>query len=145
MENRCIQRSVTINQSRLLWVRLFWWLDALQAVSDSHCKSLLSLPYAPSLIPDIHSCEAFSRQGCKVYATSRNLKTIGDFQDPGIEKLCLDVTSDDAVQRVVQDIMEREGRIDVVVNNAGTMRPGMAYSANSIILLTSPSCFIQDH
>jgi len=92
----------------------------------------LSIPHAPSLIPGVHSCGAFSRRGCKVYATSRNLDTIGDFQDPDIQKLSLDVTSDEAVQRVVEDIMEREGRIDVVVNNAGALCLGMAYSANSI-------------
>jgi len=99
----------------------------------------LSIPHTPSLIPGVHSCEAFSRRGCKVYATSRNLDTIGDFQDPDIQKLSLDVTSDDAVQHVVEAIVEREGRIDVVVNNAGTMCPGVADSANSIHLLIPPS------
>lgn len=69
-------------------------------------------------------CEAFARQGCKVYATSRSVDTIGDFNDAGIQKLALDVTSDDAVQRVVQDIAEREGRINVLVNNAGISSPG---------------------
>lgn len=76
----------------------------------------------------MHSCEAFARQGCKVYATSRSVDTIGDFNDAGIQKLALDVTSDDAVQRVVQDIAEREGRINVLVNNAGISSPGMARS-----------------
>jgi NAD(P)-dependent dehydrogenase (short-subunit alcohol dehydrogenase family) len=80
----------------------------------------------------MHSCEAFAHQGCKVYATSRNLDTIGDFQHPGIRKLALDVTSDDAIQRVVQGIVESEGRIDIVVNNAGLLGPGMALSPNPI-------------
>jgi 1-acylglycerone phosphate reductase len=91
-----------------------------------------SLPFARGLISVEHSCEEFARRGCKVYATSRNLDTIGDFQDTGIRKLALDVTSDDAVQRVVQDIAESEGKIDVVVNNAGLLCPGMLRSANLI-------------
>lgn len=43
--------------------------------------------------------------------------------DPNIEKLTLDVTSDEDVQRVVDYIVEKEGRIDVVVNNAGLSVP----------------------
>ena len=72
----------------------------------------------------IGSCEAFARRGCKVYATSRNLDTIRDFQEPRIRKLALDVTRADEIQRVVQDIVEWEGKIDVVVNNAGLICPG---------------------
>jgi NAD(P)-dependent dehydrogenase (short-subunit alcohol dehydrogenase family) len=60
------------------------------------------------------------------------LDTIGDFQDPGIQKVELDVTSDDAIQRVIQHIMESEGQIDVVVNNAGLFCPGMGRSIGSI-------------
>jgi 1-acylglycerone phosphate reductase len=47
------------------------------------------------------------------------------FSDPNIEKMSLDVTSDDDVQRVVRDILEIEGRIDVVVNNAGILAIGV--------------------
>ncbi|GLB35945.1 putative short-chain dehydrogenases reductases (SDR) family protein [Lyophyllum shimeji] len=68
-------------------------------------------------------CNEFARQGCKVYATSRKVESIGDFSFPSVEKLALDVTSDEAVERVVKHIVEVEGKIDVVVNNAG-----LAYS-----------------
>jgi len=60
------------------------------------------------------------------------LDTIGEFHDPGIQKLSLDVASDDAVRRVVQVIMEREGRIDVVVNNAGLICPGVDTSCSEL-------------
>ena len=33
--------------------------------------------------------------------------------------LCLDVTDEDSVQRGIQSIVSREGRLDIVVNNAG--------------------------
>jgi NAD(P)-dependent dehydrogenase (short-subunit alcohol dehydrogenase family) len=102
-------------------------------VLDSLCKCLLFLPFTPCLIPTVHSCEAFAHRGCKVYATSRNVDTIGDFQDTGIQKLALDVTSDDAVQRVVRDIMENEGRIDVVVNNAGLLGPGGLWQWTKVV------------
>ncbi|KAG7452387.1 oxidoreductase [Guyanagaster necrorhizus] len=66
-------------------------------------------------------CERFAQQGCKVYATSRNVETMQGFKDPnGIEILALDVTSDEDVQRVIQHISDTEGRVDIVVNNAAT-------------------------
>jgi len=69
-------------------------------------------------------CNEFARQGCKVYATSRKVESIADFPYSSVEKLALDVTSDEAVERVVKHIAEVEGKIDVVVNNAGLAFPG---------------------
>ncbi|KAK0208842.1 oxidoreductase [Desarmillaria ectypa] len=65
-------------------------------------------------------CEQFALQGCKVYATSRNVETMQGFKDPNIENLALDVTSDDDVQRVIRHVADTEGRVDIVVNNAAT-------------------------
>ena len=42
------------------------------------------------------------------------------FDHPRIEHLPLDVTNDSAVKLVVDTIIASEGRIDIVVNNAGT-------------------------
>lgn len=47
--------------------------------------------------------------------------------NPNIEKLALDVTSDDNVQSVVKTIIERESRVDIVVNNAGSNCPGPCF------------------
>lgn len=69
-------------------------------------------------------CEEFARQGCKVYATSRRVETIADFDDASVQKLALDVTSDESVQSVLNHITEVEGKIDVVVNNAGLISAG---------------------
>jgi NAD(P)-dependent dehydrogenase (short-subunit alcohol dehydrogenase family) len=41
------------------------------------------------------------------------------FKNSSIEKLALDVTNDEDVERVVKFIIHAEGRIDIVVNNAG--------------------------
>jgi len=42
-----------------------------------------------------------------------------------IERMRLDVTSDDDVNKVIQEIVAKEGRIDIVVNNAGRIAIGM--------------------
>lgn len=73
-------------------------------------------------------CEEFARQGCKVYATSRRVETIADFSNDSIEKLALDVTNDEKVQNALKFIVEKEGKIDVVVNNAGMSAPCISFS-----------------
>jgi 1-acylglycerone phosphate reductase len=42
------------------------------------------------------------------------------FDHPRIELLPLNVTDDSAIKLVVDTIITSEGRIDIVVNNAGT-------------------------
>jgi len=54
--------------------------------------------------------------GYKVYGTSRRAAPAGQF---GYEMLALDVTSDASVQAAVATVLHREGRIDLLVNNAG--------------------------
>ena len=55
-------------------------------------------------------------RGYRVFGTSRNPKT--DRLD-GFELIPLDVTSDDSAAACIQTVIERAGRIDVLVNNAG--------------------------
>ena len=54
--------------------------------------------------------------GYKVYGTSRRGAQAGN---RSFAMLPLDVTSDPSVAAVVKDVMQRDGRIDVLVNNAG--------------------------
>ena len=49
---------------------------------------------------------------------------MGDFEDPRISTLKLDVTSDEEVSEVVNTVLGREGNIDIVVNNAGRPHAG---------------------
>ncbi|EPT06184.1 NAD-binding protein, partial [Fomitopsis schrenkii] len=63
--------------------------------------------------------EEFASKGCKVYATARRLEAMEGLTQPNIERLALDVTNDANVKEVVTTIIDREGRIDIVVNNAG--------------------------
>lgn len=55
-------------------------------------------------------------RGHTVFGTSR---TPDRYEIPAFPLLPLDVCDDDSVQACVQDVMQRAGRIDVLVNNAG--------------------------
>lgn len=62
------------------------------------------------------SAERLAQAGYTVYGTSRR----GAGADRrGYEMLALDVTRDDSVAAAVADLIRREGRIDLLVNNAG--------------------------
>jgi NAD(P)-dependent dehydrogenase (short-subunit alcohol dehydrogenase family) len=88
--------------------------------------------YPHTLPPDLrarHRCEEFARQGCKVYATSRRVETIADFAEgSNIEKFALDVNSDESVAKILEHIAETDGKLDVLVNNAGVIAPGISIS-----------------
>jgi len=62
------------------------------------------------------TAERLARAGYTVYGTSRQG---GQRGQPGFEMLALDVTLDASVQAAVQQVIAREGRIDLLVNNAG--------------------------
>ncbi|HEY8554044.1 MAG TPA: oxidoreductase [Burkholderiales bacterium] len=55
--------------------------------------------------------------GYRVFGTSR--RPTADTRAPGVEMLALDVCSDSSVAAAVGAVLERAGRIDVLVNNAG--------------------------
>src|SRR5882757_3289197 len=55
-------------------------------------------------------------RGYRVYGTSRRP---GGGQEGGVAMLVADVTDDHSVQQAVAAVLEREGRLDIVVNNAG--------------------------
>lgn len=67
----------------------------------------------------------FAQNNYKVYATMRNLKKAGDLQKKikedklDIEILPLDVTEIDLIQCAVNTIVEKDGKIDMLINNAG--------------------------
>lgn len=68
-------------------------------------------------------CELLLEKGYKVVATARNASTVKHFQDAYPKNaLCvaLDVTDDSAVKEAVQRAVKHFGKIDVLVNNAGS-------------------------
>src|SRR5215216_742742 len=62
--------------------------------------------------------------GFEVVGTSRNASGVSPRE--GVTFLDLDVTSDESVSAVVRQAIERFGRLDVLVNNAGTGAAGAA-------------------
>ncbi|MEM9964784.1 MAG: SDR family NAD(P)-dependent oxidoreductase, partial [Asticcacaulis sp.] len=64
------------------------------------------------------------KAGYRVYATARNLKTLTDLQAEGAQILALDVTDPVSAKAAVEDIVAAEGRIDVLINNAGYSQIG---------------------
>jgi NAD(P)-dependent dehydrogenase (short-subunit alcohol dehydrogenase family) len=73
---------------------------------------------------------AFARRGDRVYATMRNLARAGELRAAAtsegleVEVLALDVTRDESVREAVEQALGAEGRIDVLVNNAGVGNGG---------------------
>jgi NAD(P)-dependent dehydrogenase (short-subunit alcohol dehydrogenase family) len=74
--------------------------------------------------------EACARQGYTVYASMRQargrnakareaLESLATTAGVSLQALELDVTDDASVERAVQDVIARSGRIDVLINNAG--------------------------
>jgi hypothetical protein len=62
---------------------------------------------------------AFLDEEWRVYATARNPADIQQLGEAGCDIGTLDVTDTEDVERVVDRIIEEEGRIDALVNNAG--------------------------
>jgi len=62
----------------------------------------------------------FAKAGWQVAATMRDVSQAGDLLDlPGVLVHTLDVTDQPSVKAAIDTMLERFGRIDVVVNNAG--------------------------
>lgn len=62
--------------------------------------------------------------GDRVVAVSRTIDTVGDLDDDRVLRLPVDVTDRAAVFGAVDTAVERFGRIDIAINNAGTMWSG---------------------
>lgn len=72
----------------------------------------------------------FGRSGNRVYATMRNLAKAGPLRDAAaaekldIRTVQLDVDSQASIDQAVAHVLREEGRIDVLVNNAGVTGVG---------------------
>ena len=62
---------------------------------------------------------ALAQQGHKVYAAARRVERMEPLRQYGIVPLKMDVTDETSMQEGVKTLLEAEGRIDVLINNAG--------------------------
>lgn len=58
-------------------------------------------------------------QGHKVYGAARRMNEMQDLKELGMGIVSLDLTNEESIQQAVKTIIDAEGRIDVLVNNAG--------------------------
>ena len=67
----------------------------------------------------LEAAKLFAQRGYTVYAAARSMDKLNAIASDGIHPVSLDVTNDESMQACVQQILDTDGRIDVLVNNAG--------------------------
>lgn len=60
-----------------------------------------------------------ARRGQRVFASARQPASLQGLDGPGLQTLALDVTQPASIARAVEEVIERAGRIDMLINNAG--------------------------
>lgn len=63
--------------------------------------------------------ESFFECGCRVIATDRYADRLGELAELGMSCLPLDVNDSSNIKKVIDEALRLEGRIDVLINNAG--------------------------
>lgn len=66
-----------------------------------------------------HSAELLGKKGYVVYAMARRVDRIEELVSLGVKPLFLDLTQEASIQNCVKRVLVEQGRIDVLVNNAG--------------------------
>ena len=65
------------------------------------------------------AAEAFARQGHRVYAAARRVERMEPLKALGVVPIRMDVTDSASMEAGVRAVLDAEGRIDALVNNAG--------------------------
>jgi len=58
-------------------------------------------------------------KGYSVYGAARRIEEMDDLKEKGMNVVSLDLTKDESIQYAVNSILKKEGRIDILINNAG--------------------------
>src|SRR5438045_5391399 len=103
-------------------MRAMWAVSIVLVVQRHQEKHMSKLNGKIALVTGASSgigeatAERLAMAGYKVYGTSRRGAKAGQRR---FDMLPLDVTSDESVNTAVRELMRLEGRIDLLVNNAG--------------------------
>ena len=60
-----------------------------------------------------------SKQGYKVYGAARRTDKMKVLEANGVSVISLDITKDESIVKCIDTILKKEGRIDILINNAG--------------------------
>ncbi len=72
------------------------------------------------------TAKALINKGMVVYATARRVERMKPLEDMGGKALYMDVTKQETIDVVVEQVIKEQGRIDVLFNNAGYATQGPA-------------------
>ncbi|MCP5246782.1 MAG: SDR family NAD(P)-dependent oxidoreductase, partial [Burkholderiales bacterium] len=65
------------------------------------------------------TAKLLAENGYYVFAMARRMHRLEEIRSKNIEPICLDVTDAPAIEAAVNHVMTTQGRIDLLVNNAG--------------------------
>src|SRR3954465_8177699 len=70
------------------------------------------------------TAERLAGRGFTVYASARRVEAIADLEGRGCRVLALDVTDEDSMQAAVGTVVDEQGAVGALVNNAGYNQSG---------------------
>ena len=65
------------------------------------------------------TAESLSKEGHVVYGAARRIEKMETLKQFGVKPIYLDVTDEESIKSAIDTIIGNEGRIDVLINNAG--------------------------
>lgn len=65
------------------------------------------------------TAKKLNKSGYKVYTGARRIENMIDLNEEGISTFKLDLTEDESIKKAVDCIIKEEGKIDILINNAG--------------------------
>ncbi|KAK9763262.1 NADPH-dependent 1-acyl dihydroxyacetone phosphate reductase [Basidiobolus ranarum] len=64
-------------------------------------------------------CKELAKRNCKVIASARRVEAMNGLEDFDIEKVKMDVVDPVSVKGTIESVIQKHGRIDILINNAG--------------------------